>query len=399
MSSDRHRLAPGVLQLGAPVPMDVYDAGNRLLLRRGVVVSTQVQLDRLMEDGLYADSDEVEAFLARRRAARAHAAGPPPPGYVPAVAGDKVSACARLADAKRALLALLSAPPAAGFAERLLAIAQSVHRTAELDVDAALGQVALDRSATPAARHMVNVAAVTALLLGRLKRPASEIDAAVCAALTMNCTSLALHDQMHGQSTPPDAAQRAQLDSHPMEAVARLRELGVTDAAWLLAVMQHHELRDGSGYPAHRSGDDITLLARALALADQVCALMAERVHRDPVNGVLVMHKLREAPPATLDPALCAALTELATPYPPGAAVKLVTGDVAIVSRRTRLPTAPAVMVFVDRNGVRLEEPRKKITHNPLTAIESHAPHGLIQPLPAPDEVWDEVFALEHGPS
>jgi hypothetical protein len=132
--------------------------------------------------------------------------------------------------------------------------------------------------------------------------------------------------------------------------------------------------------------------ARLLALADQVCALLAERAYREPVNAVSIMRKLREAPTRTLDPDLCAALAELMTPYPPGSAVRLVTDDYAVVSRRTRQPTAPTVMVFVTRMRQRLEQPRKKLTGNDLTAIAEPIAFSLIRPLPRPDEVWDEVL-------
>lgn len=390
----RRHITADLLDLGAPLPVDVYDSRHRLLLRRGAVISTQAQFDRLLEEGLYGDAAEVDALAERRRGALP----PPPPHRLPPYAGSKVSVCALLADVKLALWPLLSAPPATGFADRIAPLAQAARRAAELDPDAALGQVALDRSWPPSVRHLVNVAAMVAALLHKLGRPAVEIDAAVAAALTMNLTSLALQDSLYAQAGPLDSAQRAAIDAHPLAALERLRALGVRDDGWLLAVVQHHELHDGSGYPAHRRGADICLPARALALADQVCALLAERAHREPVNGIAVMKKLREAPPASLDPALCAALSELMTPYPPGAAVRLVTDDLAIVSRRTRHATAPTVMVFVTRMRQRLEHPRKKLAGNELTAIAEPVNHGQIQPPVQPREVWDEVFApAEHG--
>lgn len=49
----KHRLRADQLQVGTPLPVDVYDAENRLLLRRGNVIATQSQLERLIESGMF----------------------------------------------------------------------------------------------------------------------------------------------------------------------------------------------------------------------------------------------------------------------------------------------------------------------------------------------------------
>jgi HD-GYP domain-containing protein (c-di-GMP phosphodiesterase class II) len=386
-SNARRPITADLIDLNQPLPVDVYDSRDRLLLRKGALVATQTQLTRLLEEGMYGDAAEVEALIKRRQPAV------PARCALPSYAGTPVRVPALLADVKRALLGLLADPAPAAFAERIAPLVATVRRAVALDADAALGQIALDRTATPAVRHMVNCAVLVAALLQRRDASRAETDSAIAAALTMNLTNLALQDVLYAQATPPDADQRKAVHAHPLQAAARLRSLGVADAAWLLAVEQHHELFDGSGYPAGRSGAQVCLGARLIALADQVCSLLSERAYREPVNAIVIMRKLREAPPATLDPALCAALTELMTPYPPGAPVRLVTGDLAIVSRRTRQPTAPTVMVFVTRMRQRIEQPRKKLAGNELTAIEEPIAFKQIQPPVRCEEVWDEVFA------
>ena len=47
-----------------------------------------------------------------------------------------------------------------------------------------------------------------------------------------------------------------------------------------LTVLQHHERLDGSGYPQGLRGDDITLEARVLAVADVVEAMASHRPYR-----------------------------------------------------------------------------------------------------------------------
>ena len=47
-------------------------------------------------------------------------------------------------------------------------------------------------------------------------------------------------------------------------------------------VLQHHERMDGSGYPQGLSGEEITLEARILAMADVLEAMASRRPYRPP---------------------------------------------------------------------------------------------------------------------
>src|SRR5258705_9116596 len=58
------RLVATQIKVGAPLPFGVRDENGKLLLARGQLISSEVQLESLLERGLYADREEVEA--ARR---------------------------------------------------------------------------------------------------------------------------------------------------------------------------------------------------------------------------------------------------------------------------------------------------------------------------------------------
>ncbi len=51
--------------------------------------------------------------------------------------------------------------------------------------------------------------------------------------------------------------------------------------AWDIA-KYHHEMWDGSGYPEWLAGDEISLCARIVALADVYDALISERPYKEP---------------------------------------------------------------------------------------------------------------------
>jgi len=71
---------------------------------------------------------------------------------------------------------------------------------------------------------------------------------------------------------------------HPQAGYDILKEI---DFPWpvALAVLQHHERLDGSGYPHGLSGHDIIMEARILAVADVVEAIASHRPYR-PALGI-----------------------------------------------------------------------------------------------------------------
>ena len=72
---------------------------------------------------------------------------------------------------------------------------------------------------------------------------------------------------------------RVQLQSHPMRSVQMLQRAGITHQAWLEAVLQHHEVEDGSGYPSGRT--EVCELASLARRADVYTSKLSARSSRD----------------------------------------------------------------------------------------------------------------------
>ena len=73
------------------------------------------------------------------------------------------------------------------------------------------------------------------------------------------------------------------LRSHAEEAERVMHDLGLpANETLLAAVAQHHERFDGAGYPKGVKGQDISVLARIIGIADEYEALTAWRPYHDP---------------------------------------------------------------------------------------------------------------------
>ena len=124
-----------------------------------------------------------------------------------------------------------------------------------------------------------------------------------------------------------------------------------------LAVFQHHEREDGSGYPTGIRGSAIHDLAKTVAVADVLAGSIAPRAHRPPLPApTAIADVVRQANAGILDRPAAMALVELCGIYPPGSRVRLNTGHEALVlcNGRTRRLDRPVVRVLA--SGVRAGE-------------------------------------------
>jgi HD-GYP domain-containing protein (c-di-GMP phosphodiesterase class II) len=73
-----------------------------------------------------------------------------------------------------------------------------------------------------------------------------------------------------------------EIKQHPMYGVRLFQEAGLGEllSEELLALAQHHERLDGSGYPEGLKGDQISLIARIVSVADVFDALTSDRPYR-----------------------------------------------------------------------------------------------------------------------
>lgn len=94
-------------------------------------------------------------------------------------------------------------------------------------------------------------------------------------------------------------AERKHLVAHPVTAMLLVRDAKVYARSVELAVLEHHERMDGTGYPRGLQGSDLSPLGRILLLAEVVCGFYA-KLTEFPAQQLSLMLRLnhRKFPPA-----------------------------------------------------------------------------------------------------
>ncbi|MDR3214178.1 MAG: hypothetical protein LBT71_09735 [Azoarcus sp.] len=369
-------------RIGEISPCDFFDSNGSLLLRRGALISENLQ-KQLGDRRLFCD------------AAQAAALTPEDP-------------LRRLADAGEALSMLDTNAVADGGldVETCLSLPESIHAAWRLDPDACIGFARMANPGPPSVCQAILASLFVAELGSAHAFTRHELVDLIGAALTMNVGSMALHNEMAAYSGPLPTALRRALAEHPLQAAEILRRIGIS-ASWAQAVEQHHENLNGSGYPGGLARSGICLEARMLRLVDIFAARLRVRRGRGPqywsITRARDLSGLTEhifgADLDSLDLSLARLLMGRLGLFPPGSIVRLSNGEMAIVSRRSydivrdTTLTPREVLSFLDAKGRPRDEPRVRRIGPNDCRILSYA-HDDQPRLPAYD--WPTIWGYRN---
>ncbi|MCM0609992.1 MAG: hypothetical protein KA711_13540 [Ideonella sp. WA131b] len=334
LAAVKHRV-----QLGQPLPFGVRDADGTLLLARGHLIEGAPQLDALLARGALVELGELADALSLARLA--------PRDQLPRL----------WAEAIRRLDQTLTDHAAAGFVAALDEASAPLSALVARDPDLAIFHVlhqGAGEDLTCGMRRSLQTAITATLVARRLGWEDDEATRSFKVALTMNLSMLELQGQLASQHTPPTPAQREQLQTHPMRSLRLLEQAGVDDALWLEAVLQHHEVEDGSGYPAGRS--DVCDLASLVRRADVYTSKLSARSTRDALAADVAGRQMFMQDPGH---PMTAALVKEFGIYPPGCHVRLHSGELAVVVARGSSITTPVVACLADATGRPLPRPER----------------------------------------
>jgi len=121
----------------------------------------------------------------------------------------------------------------------------------------------------------------------------------------------------------------------------------------------HHERLDGSGYPHHISGTEISLYARIAGIADSFDAMTQDRGYANARSGHAALRYLNTWRNIKFDAALVDEFIHAVGVYPVGTSVEMVDGSFGTVcGQNPGEPKRPNVLLSRDAGGQALEKQR-----------------------------------------
>lgn len=366
-----------MLEVGKPLPVDVWSAAGQLLLRKGQPVVSEQHREKLHAHN--ASSTPADALAWQRSYERmvhamlnegvdvqeiSRARMPSEIRESDYIVGQQLSG--GWLDLQEVLRGILyQGGLAINPLERLAGIETKVLFLLQQDTDDSLFclfQALADTAQGYCATHALLCAVVCELTAQKLSLPKPQRHALLRSALVMNIGMARDQDSLARQHAAPSAWQRTLIQEHPQKSVAILQGFGFDDPEVLDIVRWHHEPGSALGLP------DTAMARRVLAMADGFVAKMAGRKTRaslSPVKAVKSMVMGAEG----LGLGVGSAMAQAAGFYPPGSYVLLANGETAVAVQRGERANTPWVISILDKDGIALSKYVVRETTTPACTI------------------------------
>jgi HD-GYP domain-containing protein (c-di-GMP phosphodiesterase class II) len=374
------------VQLGKPLPVDIWSPDGRLLLRRGQLLLSEQHREMLSQHLACMTESDAQAWQKslERLMRSLYQAGadmsdiallplPSDIGEDDFSPGHEMNGgWLDLQDVLRGLLyqgqaAVSPLPRLQALEDRALALLKRDPDEGLFVLFQALPDLDLGYSAT----HSLLCGLVAVLSADKLALSNGQRSLLMLAALVMNIGMARLQDQLARQKTHPNPAQQQEINDHAELGVTLLQGLGLQGS--LLEIVRWHHM------PDRFTGDASTgQLLRLLHLADTLTAKMAPRKMRHAMLPLAAtkMLVLQNSPlTSSLRQAMAAALGF----YPPGSHVKLANGEIAVVIARGTKANSPHVASIINASGMPLSLYLYRNTASPGLAVAAAVAAHTVQ--------------------
>ena len=348
------------IELGRPIPVNVFDTKGNLLIRRGQPIASAQHLELLAAHQACVSELDLQAWqrsydrliysMLREGRSVEEISDTAMPAVILdidyAVGFDVVGGWLDLHEALSAVL--YQGAGARNAMQRLDGIQNRATDLLKANPDAALFalfQALGDPSVPYSAKHALLAAVVGELTAQNLQLPDLVRPVLFLAALTMNVAMAREQDALARQTTPPTPEQKKLITEHAGRSVEILRGLGAVNEDLLDIVGGHHANPDGAGLPRNQE------CRQVLHLADLFIARMAARATRSGLTSLLAARSI-VADPDGKATRIGSAMSRALGFYPPGTYVTLANGETAVVVRRGAAANTPLVVSVLGANGL-----------------------------------------------
>lgn len=211
--------------------------------------------------------------------------------------------------------------------------------------------------------HSVNVAVLSAMMGAAYGMNREELSVLTTAALLHDIGKRFLDIDVVNAPRALDNDEAEIMKEHPRKGYDFLHDTYQLPSRVYLGVLEHHEWYNGEGYPLGIHGDETTVEAKIIKVADVYDAMVSKRPYHEPLEPADIVEYIMARTGTEFDPEIVSLFIKKIAVYPIGCEVLLSTGEHGIVVENFReFPLRPKVKVM--ENGKTIDLMRDKEARN-----------------------------------
>ncbi|WP_088008296.1 HD-GYP domain-containing protein [Indiicoccus explosivorum] len=175
--------------------------------------------------------------------------------------------------------------------------------------------------------HAVAVGIIAGALAQRIGFPKGQVQQVMTAGILADSGIAKIDQRIIKKRTALNAADSLAIRQHPVFSFQFVKESPLLKPEMKLAIVQHHERLDGSGYPQGEKTKKISLSSQLIAVADTYHALVCDRTYKKAVTPFQAFEILLNEEFGKFHAQAVDALTGLFSDQLIGRKVRLTDGD------------------------------------------------------------------------
>ncbi|WP_438314016.1 HD-GYP domain-containing protein [Sporosarcina sp. FA9] len=188
--------------------------------------------------------------------------------------------------------------------------------------------------------HSIAVGILSSAISNQMELPLGQtIQVGISGALA-DCGMAKIDESIINKAAFLTSSEFNEVKKHTIYSYQMIQDTPLLRQEMKLAIIQHHERLDGSGYPRGEKREEISIYSQIVAVADVFHAMTSERVYREKVSPYKVIEMITEEEFGKFDIKVVQALHNLVGDLSIGTKVRLTNGDegeVIFVHRDARL--------------------------------------------------------------
>ena len=188
--------------------------------------------------------------------------------------------------------------------------------------------------------HSIAVGILASAICGQMGFPKGQVLQLGLAGVLADCGMAKIDTAITEKAAFLTKNEFNEVKKHTVYSYQMIQDTPLLRQEMKLAILQHHERLDGSGYPRGDKMDQVSVFSQVLAVADVFHAMTSERIHRSKESPFKVIEMIKEEEFGKFDIKVVQALLDLVGNLSIGTRVELTNGEigeVVFVHRDARL--------------------------------------------------------------